>query len=490
MLPNEQIAASRILQHLRAERAYRELERREARQHFAAKVRIIWAERTFLFRISVLGLFLGLAIAFLIPPRYTSTTRLMPPDDRGASTPQAMMSLRGVSRSQVATDMLRLRTTSDLFADILDSRTVQDKIIGQFDLKQVYGTSHMVTTRRVLAGRVDISVDRKSDVITISVTDRDPQRAAAIANAYVEELNRLVIELSTSSARRERTFLETFLVQVKKDLENAEKEFGQFSSKNNTIDLNEQGKALVGAAANVQGQLIVAQSELEALRQLYTDSNARVRMAQARIEELQSQLRKLAGNAQVSAIGPNSQASELYPSIRKLPVLGATFADLYRRVKLQETVYELLTQEYNLAKVQEARDIPTVKVLDVADVPESKSFPPRATMTISSMLLAFIAAIGVVLGWKSWNDKDPQDLGKAVASEIWIDLKEKRFLTPGNNSEGQGVTATNSLPRKSGILSFLGLSNASRHPDGLFSTSERFSKRQASETKLPDTLSS
>jgi uncharacterized protein involved in exopolysaccharide biosynthesis len=486
VLQNEQ--ASRILQRLKAERAYRELERREARLRFAARVRIIWAERTFLFRISALGLILGLLVALLIPASYTSTTRLMPADNQGGAISQATMSLRSMGISQLATDMLGLKSNSDVFVAILNSRTVQDKIIDQFDLKHVYGTNRIDQVRRALARRVSISVDRKSDMITISVDDHSPQRAAAIANAHVDQLNRLVAELSTSSGRRERIFLESFLVQVKQDLENAEKEFSQFASKNNTIDINEQGKALVGAAANLQGQLIVAQSELQALRQVYTDSNVRVRMAEARIDGLQSQLKKLAGKDQGSTIGPNTAASELYPSIRKLPVLGVTYADLYRRVKVQETVYEVLTQEYNLAKVQEARDIPTVKVLDPADIPENKSFPPRLFIAISSMLFTFTSGIAVVLGSKSWNDKDPRDLSKAVATEIWIDLKEKRFLTTEHNLEGPRAASTNSLPRRSGILSFLGLSNSSRHPNNSFSSSESLSEGEPSETKLPDTL--
>ena len=487
MRQNEQGLGSPFFQHLKAQQAYKELELREARLRFAAKVRIIWSERTFLFRISALGLILGLLIAFLIPASYTSTTQLMPPGNQGASISQATKSLRSMGISQLATDMLGLKSNSDVFVGILNSRTVRDKIIDQFDLKHIYGTDRMDKVRRALARRVSISVDRKSDMITISVSDHSPQRAAAIANAYVDDLNHLVAELSTSSARRERIFLEGFLLQVKQDLEDAEKDFSQFASKNSTIDINEQGKALVGAAANLQGQLIVAQSELGALRRVYTDANVRVRMAQARIEELQSQLRKLAGKDQASAVGPSTQASELYPSIRKLPVLGVTYADLYRRVKVQETVYEILTQEYNLAKVQEASDIPTVKVLDPADIPDDKSFPPRMLISMSSVLLAFAAGIAIVLGSKSWNDRDPRDLSKAVATEIWVDLKEKRFLAPGNNLDRSEAASANSLPRKSGILSLFGFSNSSKHPSEPFSPSESFSERE-SEVKLSDTL--
>jgi capsule polysaccharide export protein KpsE/RkpR len=485
---NEQMPGSALLQRLKAEQAFRELERREARLRLAARVRTLWAERTFLFRISAFGFILGLLIAFLIPPRYTSTTRLMPPDNHEDTFPQALMSLRAMGIGQIATDMLGLKSNSDIFVGILGSRTVQDKIINQFNLKQVYGTSRMDDVRKALASRVGISVDRKSDMITIAVTDHSPQRAAAIANAHVDELNRLVAELSTSSARRERVFLESFLVQVKEDLENTEKEFSQFASKNSAIDINEQGKALVGAAANLQGELIVAQAELEAIRQVYSDSHVRVRAAKARIEELQAQLRKLAGKDQENSVGAETTAAELYPSIRKLPLLGVTYADLYRKVKVQEVVHELLTQEYNLAKVQEARDLPTVKVLDPANVPDRKSFPPRLFIGILSTLLAFTSGVAIVLGSKSWNDRDPRDISKAVATEIWIDIKEKRFLNTGNGVSHPLGDNSAAPERKRGILSLLGLSNTSRHPNEYFSASKSFPESESREKKLPDTL--
>lgn len=461
---NDQISAAAFFERVKAEHAYKDLQRREARLRFAASVRTVWGERTFLFRISVLGLILGLSVAFLIPATYTSTARLMPPDSQSNSSlsmADASLPLRQSGLSQIAADLLGPKSTSAVFVGILNSRTLQDKIIAQFELKHVYGAKHMDNARKALGNRVSISVDRRSDMVTINVTDRSPNRAAAMANAYVDELNRLVAELSTFSARRERIFLEGFLVQVRQDLVNAEQEFSRFASQHNTVDISEQSKSLVGAAATLQGQLMFAQSELEALRQIYTDSNVRVRSAKARIEELQAQLRKLAGKDASGTVGPDTDARELYPSMRKLPLLGVTYADLYRRTKVREAVYEALTQEYDLAKVQEARDIPTVKVLDIANIPDNKSFPPRLLIAISSTLLALTAGVGLVLGSKSWNEKDPGDLGKAVATEIWIDLKEKRFLNSTNDFfHALGAESSDTVPHKHSIFSFLGWRNA------------------------------
>src|SRR6266566_2919194 len=334
-----------------------------------AYLRLAWEHRELLFRVALYALLASTLTAFLIPVRYESTARLMPPDNQSASglaTAVAAMSGGAGGLGGIATDLLGLKSTSDVFVGILSSRTSQDKLIQQFDLKKLYGDSRMEDARRDLANHTSMSVDRKSQIITISVTDHDPKRAAAMAQAYVEELNHLVAELSTSSARRERIFLEERLRAVSKDLESAEKDFSQFSSRNGAIDIKEQGKAMVEAAATLQGQLIAAESELEGLRQIYTDNNVRVRSVRARIDELKHQLEKFGGKGEDTSTPGSSgqQRDSLYPSIRKLPLLGVKYADLYRITTVQEAVFEALTKEYEQDQVQEAKEIQTVKVLD------------------------------------------------------------------------------------------------------------------------------
>jgi uncharacterized protein involved in exopolysaccharide biosynthesis len=346
----------------------------------------------------------------------------MPPDNQstsGLAAAAAAMSGVGAGLGGVTSDLLGLKSTSDVFVGILTSRTVQDKLIQQFDLKKLYWDRRMEDARRDLAEHTGISVDRKSQIITIIVTDHDPKRAAAMALAYVEELNRLVAELSTSSARRERIFLEERLKAVNQDLEVAEKEFSQFSSKNTAIDIKEQGKAMVEAAATLQGQYIAAQSELEGLKQIYTDNNVRVRSVRARIAELKRQLEKLGGKGEQASDPSGQQADYLYPSIRKLPLLGVTYADLYRRTRVQEAVFETLTKQYELAKVQEAKEIPTVKVLDMPSIPEKKSFPPRPLIIFMGMTLAFAAATTWVFGKMSWDQTDSNDPRKVFAQEVF-----------------------------------------------------------------------
>jgi uncharacterized protein involved in exopolysaccharide biosynthesis len=461
-----------IFQRLQAEKALKEMEREEFRRRYARAVGTAWSQRTFLVRLSILGLGLGLLIAFIIPAHYTSTTRLMPPDNQvGSSLAMVANSLGGSRGSEIASSLFDLKSTSDLFVGILTTRTVQNQIIDQFDLKRVYGVRRMEDARLILTSRTGISVDRRSQIISIAVTDHDPKRAAAMGEAYIAELNRLVAELSTSSARRERIFLEERLKEVSQDLEAAEKEFSQFSSKNTAIDIKEQGRAMVETAATLQGQYIAAQAELEGLKQVYTDSNVRVRSVSARIAELKRQLDKLGGKGEEASEASGQRTDYAYPSIRKLPLLGVTYADLYRRTRVQETVYEVLTQEYELAKVQEAKEIPIVKVVDPADIPEKKNFPPRMLMGISTMFLAFIGGIVFLVGSKIWHEKDPRDLSKAIATEIWTDLKEKRFLNSVNGVSHEPETySSSSLQRRRSIFSFLGL-NKARHNGNGFSPS-------------------
>jgi capsule polysaccharide export protein KpsE/RkpR len=397
----------------------------EARQHAIATLRLLWERRQFLGRTTGVGLLLSALIAFVVPVHYQSTARLMPPDNQsGSGLAMAAAALSGGAAGSggmagMAGELLGLRSTSDLLVGVLGSRTEEDKLVQEFDLRKVYGVRGMEDARRKLSAWTDVSVDRKSQIITITVTDKSPQRAAAIAQAYVEELNRTLADVSTSSARRERIFLEERLRAVSADLEAAEKEFSQFASKNTAVDIKEQGKAMFEAAATLQGQLIAARSELEGLRQIYTDGNVRVRSAQARVTELEDELKKVGGENANATLDKSGQSDVLYPSIRQLPILGVTYADLYRKTKVQEAVFETLTQEYELARVQEAKEIPSIKVLDSPTIPERKSFPPRTLITLLGTVFALSCAVTWVLARRKWEGMDPADPGKILAQEVF-----------------------------------------------------------------------
>jgi uncharacterized protein involved in exopolysaccharide biosynthesis len=424
----------------------------QASGNSVAYLRLLWEHRRLLARAALYGLIASTLIAFLIPSRYESTARLMPPDSQsssGLAAAAAAMSGVGAGLGGAASDLLGLKSTSDIFIGILSSRTVQDKLIQQFDLKKLYWDRRMEDARRDLAEHTAISMDRKSQIITVSVTDHDPKRAAAMTQAYVEELNRLVAELSTSSARRERNFLEERLKAVNQDLEMAEKEFSQFSSKNTAIDIKEQGKAMFEAAATLQGQYIAAQSELEGLKQIYADNNVRVRSVQARIGELKRQLEKLGGRGEQTADPSGQQADYLYPSMRKLPLLGVTYADLYRRTRVQEAVFETLTKQYELAKVQEAKEIPTVKVLDNPNIPEKKSFPPRLPIMLLGAAFSVALATTWMFGKMAWDATNSNDPRKALAQEVFSTVRARLPQFSRNGSRRHAESELSRIRRHS-----------------------------------------
>jgi uncharacterized protein involved in exopolysaccharide biosynthesis len=418
-----------------------ESRKRALTEYRVARLRMLWNGRVFLLRVAGCGLLIATAIAFLIPPRYESTVRLMPPDTQSNAMMAALASKAGGGLATLGGDMLGLKSSGALFVGILQSRTVQDDLIAKFDLRRVYSTERWDTARLELTRNTEVSEDRKSGIITIKVSDRKPQLAAGLGQEYAAELNNVVNQLSTSSAHRERVFLEERLKTVQLDLEEAEKEFSQFASKNSAIDIKEQGRAMVDAAAALQGQLIAAQSELEGLRQIYADSNVRVRSIHARIVELRNQLGKGGGRGENGTAVVETRGESPYPSIRELPLLGVAYADLYRRSKVQEAVYETLTQEYELAKVEEAKEIPSVKILDPANVPERKSFPPRLLILFLGFCVSCAMGMGWVFGRETWLEVDPRDSRKILALEIFATVQSKLRGMSRNGVGARGLTS-------------------------------------------------
>jgi uncharacterized protein involved in exopolysaccharide biosynthesis len=441
-----------VLQPAPGEISLGDLPLEDSSQRQAERLRMLWDHRRSFLRAGAIGLLCSFLVALLIPKQYTSTTQLMPPDTQSTSNVALMAALAsktGSGLSSVAGDLLGLKSSGALFIGVLRSQTSQDRLIQQFDLRKIYGTRLITDARTKLDDNTAISEDRKSGIITISVTDRSPQRAAAIAEAYVGELNSLVAELNTSSAHRERVFLEDRLKVAKVDLDSASSQFAKFSSENNTLDIQQEGKAMLDAAGSIAGEMIAAQAQLEGLRQIYTDNNARVRSLSARVAELRKQLDKLGGKqggaadplAGSAAGNSAAQASDIpYPTIHSLPLLGVKYGDFYRRVKIQETVFELLTQQYELAKVQEAKETPSVKVLDPATIPEKKSYPPRLLIIFLGTMLAVFVSVVWVLGSNRWAETDPQDPRKLLAQEVVSTMAGHMPWATPNGSRVQAAT--------------------------------------------------
>jgi capsule polysaccharide export protein KpsE/RkpR len=374
----------------------------------------------------------------------------MPPDQSNSG--MAMLAAAATGRSgsalgsgglgsgglgSIAEDLLGLKSSGELFMGILKSRTVQDDLINKFNLRRVYWDRYMEDARKDLDERTDVSVDRKSGIVTIRVTDRSPQRAMGLAQEYLAELNRVVVSSNTSAAHREREFLEGRLIQVKQDLESAENGFSDFASKNTALDIPAQGKAMIEASATLEGQLIGAQTELESLKQIYADGNVRVRSMQARVNELRHQLEKLGGKFDSSGEPSSEDAQSMYPSIKRLPLLGVKYADLYRNSRVEEVLFETLTQEYELAKVQEVKETPSVKILDSPSVPEKKSYPPRTLIIILGTMLALAMSAVWIFGQAYWTEIDSNDPHKVLAIEM-SQATRARFTSVFRNGSGNG----------------------------------------------------
>jgi len=388
---------------------------------------VLWSRRRMLFYTTLFAFLAGIAIAFAIPKRYQSSARIMPPDQQGSS---AMLLAALTSRSSglgglgsLAGGLLGGHTTTALFVDLLHSGTVSGHLIDRFHLQQVYHKRYVTDTAKRLAKQTEVSDDKKSGVITITVEDTDPVRARDLAQGYLDELNNLVTRTSTSSAHQERIFIEKRLQTVKEDLEQAQLQLSEFSSTHSTIDIKEQTRGSVDAAAKVQGQLLAEQAELDSLRQIYGDSNVRVREIEAVIAALRHDLDRMNGSsAPLSPVTGDSQSTmsqeDLSPPLRQLPRLAVPFADLYRNVRVQETVFELLTQQYEMARIEEAKDIPVVSVIDAPGIPEKRSFPPRLLVALGFAAFGFAATAAWLLLNSRWSAVSPEDSRKRFVQEV------------------------------------------------------------------------
>lgn len=368
------------------------------------KFAIIWEHRRILRKWVMWGLIIATVLWIVLPRRYESTVRLMPPE---ASTTGNLMSILGASASGVAAtpmvglaaSMLGGKTTGDLYVDVLQGPSVLDPIIDKFDLLKEYHDDYYYQARKTLISRTNVDTNRKSGVITITVTGASQREAQMMAQEYAAQLDRVVRSVSNSDARRERIFLENRLIAVKVELDDASRKLADFASKNSALDVPEQARASVMVAARGQAELAALQAQLEGLRQIYTDNNARVQSLQRQIAELKRQT----DMQQTGDVGPDSMMSWM----RKLPQLGVQWAEYYRTATVDEVIYEALTKQYEIAKVQEAKETTSVSVLDAPSWPERKSFPKGSIFLPAGLLLSLLLGCGYILALDAYQRVDP-----------------------------------------------------------------------------------
>jgi capsule polysaccharide export protein KpsE/RkpR len=406
---------------------------------------LLWEHRRPLVRVAVAALLVSSIVAFVIPKQYESKARLMPPEQplSGAAMLAAVAgrSLGGMSSglgglSSLAGSLLGGRTSGALYIDLLHSRTISEHLIDRFELQRIYRKRYRIDTVKYLGRHTTIEDDKKSGVISITFTDTNAERARAITQAYLDELNRVVTRSNVSSARREREFIEKRLVEVQAELQSAQKALSEFSSVNTTLDIKEQTHAMVDAAARLQGELILGRSELDSLTQIYGEENVRVRAARARVASLEQELGKLSGSSagvfDDSGAETSGDKSSLYPSLRQLPRLAVPYANLYRRVRIQETVFELLSQQYEMARLEEAKDTPVVSVIDPPLVAEKKSFPPRLLVILLLTAFSVASSAGYFLIRHQLSQIGRYDPRRELAQQISASFRRlsQRYLPP------------------------------------------------------------
>lgn len=384
-------------------------------------LKVLWENRRLLVGATIISGLLWLGIAFLIPNEYEATTRLMPPGSTSGATTMVGMAMNSGGTEGaagggssilggmggLASQLFGLSNQSDLIVGVLAGDTVNARIIERFDLMHRYKISkYREDCLKKLAQNTDFEVDHKNNIITIRVRDRDPKVAAEMANAYVEEVNNALARANTSAAHKERVFLEERLKQADSDLTADSQRFSEFSSKNTTVSLPDQAKAMLEGAAALQGQLIAAEAQLSAVKAQYTPNNYRVVQLEAQVQELRRQLKKLGGVENGS--GPE-KFDDVYPSIRQLPLLSVQYMQFYRKLKVDEAVYGLLTRELEASRIVEAQTTPSVEELDRAMVPQKKHSPHRGILTIIGAFLGFSGTLLVLFAGRVWRDMNEDD---------------------------------------------------------------------------------
>jgi uncharacterized protein involved in exopolysaccharide biosynthesis len=350
---------------------------------------------------TVIGLILSGAYAFLYAKTYTASALLMPPDSQSLTTTSTLAALNGAvlpAGLGGAGGLLNARTPGETVIGILGSRSVQDALIDRFHLQEVYRTTRQTDTRKRLSALSEIAEDKKSGLLHISITDKDPARARDMANEYVTELNHVLADLNSSTAHRERVFLEERLKSLRSEIDQMAEELSKFSSKTGTLNPTVQGQALVESVTRSQLERGTAQAELSSLRAQYSDENVRVKAAQARVSALTAQLAQ-------SGAAPNSHSPQGggagLPTLRELPVVTVTYSNISQRLLAEQGVYTLLTRQYEVARVEEAKQIPSVKLLDAAALPDKPSGLNPFLMTLLGTF-AFFAFSTVVAAVRSY----------------------------------------------------------------------------------------
>jgi len=323
-------------------------------------------------------------ISLLLPKVYTGATRILPPQQSASAASALLNQLGGAlgGLAGAAGGTLGIRNPNDLYVGMLKSRTVADNLIVRFELAKVYDEDYLSETRKRLAKETTITSGRDG-IIAIEVDDKNPKRAADLANAYVDELMRLTKVLAVTEASQRRLFFERQLLQVKDNLTAAEMAARRGLQKGGLAQVDAQGRSMIEVTARLRAQISAKEVQLGAMRSFAAEGNPELQRTQEELQSLRRELARIEGSSPIAAVGKGEESGSS----------GLNNLGRLRDVKYYEFLYELLAKQYELAKIDEAKDATIIQVMDKAIEPDRRSRPKRTLVVLLSTFVALIVSV-------------------------------------------------------------------------------------------------
>ena len=352
---------------------------------------VLAREKKLILQVTMGATILAAIMVFIIPKSYTATATILPPQ-QNQSVLSAMMGQLAGTQSLDLRD-LGLKNPSDVFVAMLKSRTVEDALINRFDLRKVYRVKSYQDARKKLEKRSVIDPE-KEGLISIEVTDRDPRRAADIANAWVEELRALNQNLALTEAAQRRAFFEQKLVAERNALSQAELALQQIEQQTGIIQPDAQTRALIGEVAEVRAQIAAKEVQLQSMGSYATPNNPDVKRVEAELAKLRAQFASLSRTQAAAAPGEGN----LQVPTGRVAGAGLEYLQAARELKYHESLYDFLSRQLEAARIDEAKSAVVVQVVDKAVEPEKKSSPRRLLIIAVTALLSFLlVALGALV---------------------------------------------------------------------------------------------
>jgi uncharacterized protein involved in exopolysaccharide biosynthesis len=369
---------------------------------------ILAKRRNFILALTFGSAILAAIIVFLIPSKFTATTVVLPPAQSSSISSALMGQLGGsAALASAAGATLGIKSTGDMYVSLLHSQTVEDALIRRFNLMARYRKKRMSDARTAFEDRSSVVLGVKDGLIRISVTDIDPNLAAEMANGYVEEFRKLSANLAITEASQRRIFFQQQLLEANEGLAKAEEAMKHTEQSTGVLQIDSQARALIESAATLRAQVAAKEVQLQAMRSYATEDNPQMILAQQQLIALKEQLAKLSGSS-------DPASSDIIVPKGNIPEAGMEYIRKLRDVKYYETIMELIAKQFEMAKLDEARQGAIIQVADLALPPDKKSSPHRAVTVVLIALIAFATSILWVLAKSRWQQTllDPEKKGK------------------------------------------------------------------------------